>query len=176
MRAVVPDDPWIDRLRRLGAADLGTHYARGELSTGTFELRLEQVLRAQSERDAREVLWDLLPSAARTRVDGLGTDDGDLRLESAQSRASWLLGRTPGCDARIDSVLASRRHARVSKRGSAWTVEDLGSTNGTWLNGRLVRRARLLPGDELALGSTDCVLHVRGQLPAWRAWAQRLGL
>jgi pSer/pThr/pTyr-binding forkhead associated (FHA) protein len=53
--------------------------------------------------------------------------------------------------------MVSRRHARLVFRDSCWIVQDLESTNGTAVNGRLVGRCRLAPGDDLAFADA----HVR---------------
>ena len=48
----------------------------------------------------------------------------------------------------------STRHARMFSKDGTWFVEDLGSTNGTEINGKRVNRHRLTPGDRLVLGET----------------------
>ena len=71
-----------------------------------------------------------------------------------------LAGRDAECSLVIDGSTVSRSHARITVLAGAATVEDLGSTNGTFVNGRQVREpTRLALGDELSLGSE--VLHVR---------------
>ena len=65
-----------------------------------------------------------------------------------------------GCDVLLPDPEVSRRHAVVRVADGVASVEDVGSTNGTWLNGRRVEgRAELRAGDELRLGNT--VWHVR---------------
>jgi PAS domain S-box-containing protein len=49
-----------------------------------------------------------------------------------------ILGRHPGCDIRVPDETVSRRHARIISQPDGWFVEDLGSRNGTFLNGRAV--------------------------------------
>ena len=66
-----------------------------------------------------------------------------------------VIGRGPGCDIRLDDPLVSRRHARVlaSKLGTA--IEDLGSSNGVYVNGKRSRGITTLhPGDVIELGGT----------------------
>ena len=67
---------------------------------------------------------------------------------------SCVLGRDPGADFVLDDELASRRHAQIVGRAGAWVLEDLGSTNGTLLNGKRTRRAALADGDAIRIGST----------------------
>ena len=45
-----------------------------------------------------------------------------------------LIGRGNECDVRLDAEAVSRRHARIYYTPEGWRVEDLGSTNGTWVN------------------------------------------
>jgi pSer/pThr/pTyr-binding forkhead associated (FHA) protein len=68
------------------------------------------------------------------------------------------VGRDEENAIRVDEPLVSRRHARLERRGNAWIVVDLGSTNFTRVNGERVRREReLAHGDELTLGRAKCV-------------------
>jgi hypothetical protein len=64
-----------------------------------------------------------------------------------------VIGRSGG-DLSVDDRGASRLHARISREPSGgWTVTDLGSTNGTFLNGVRVRSADLQDGDEIRIGA-----------------------
>jgi pSer/pThr/pTyr-binding forkhead associated (FHA) protein len=63
-----------------------------------------------------------------------------------------LLGRGKDCDPSFDDPRLSRRHARIEHRHGAWSATDLESKNGTMLNGRPIRTARLNAGDWLSLG------------------------
>jgi predicted component of type VI protein secretion system len=66
-------------------------------------------------------------------------------------RRSTLIGRHPECDVLLDSLRVSRRHCIISAENDAVVVRDLGSMNGTWVNGRRVARSRLRPGDEVSI-------------------------
>jgi pSer/pThr/pTyr-binding forkhead associated (FHA) protein len=61
------------------------------------------------------------------------------------------LGRSE-CDIVLNNPTVSRRHAVLKRTDRAWIVEDLGSANGTWVNGRRISRSMLGNGDHLALG------------------------
>jgi two-component system cell cycle response regulator len=64
-----------------------------------------------------------------------------------------ILGRDPSCALVVDDPSVSRRHARITRDERAHHfIEDLGSTNGTFVSGRRVRRAALATGDRLQLG------------------------
>ena len=71
-----------------------------------------------------------------------------------------IAGRDADCALLIDGTTVSRRHARITVTAGAATIEDLDSTNGTYVNKtRISAPTRLAPGDEFALGSE--VLRVR---------------
>ena len=65
-----------------------------------------------------------------------------------------VLGRGTSCDLLVPDERASRRHARVYRQGADTFLRDLGSKNGTRLNGRHVTFARLMSGDEIGVGRT----------------------
>lgn len=66
-----------------------------------------------------------------------------------------VLGRLPECDVVLTDPNVSRRHAEVRRLGDDVVVADLGSTNGTRVNGVPVREQRLESGDEISMGSTS---------------------
>jgi hypothetical protein len=69
-----------------------------------------------------------------------------------------LIGRSPSAAIRLAEPTASRVHARIERRASGVYVEDLGSRNGTLVNGTSIAREALLePGDRVRVGSTDIV-------------------
>ena len=68
-------------------------------------------------------------------------------------RTKTTLGRDGACDVALDSPLLSRRHAEISGEGGAFSVRDLDSTNGTFVNGeRVTRSRRLAANDQLRIG------------------------
>lgn len=69
-------------------------------------------------------------------------------------RDGLTIGRQAGCDIVLDDHKASRRHAVLHVAGSVVEVEDLGSSNGTLLNGKPVTRRMLRDGDEVRIGAT----------------------
>ena len=62
------------------------------------------------------------------------------------------LGRSSECDVVLRDRSISRKHAVLVRRGEAWVVEDLGSTNGLSRDGQRAERLELADGDEFALG------------------------
>jgi pSer/pThr/pTyr-binding forkhead associated (FHA) protein len=73
-----------------------------------------------------------------------------------------VIGRSIGCDLTLADSTVSRWHAELIRDGKRWIVRDMGSTNGTRVNGWRVRRAVLEPGDVLALGAQRVVFGRRG--------------
>lgn len=69
--------------------------------------------------------------------------------------AGATLGRSRKCDIVVDDPNVSREHAEVRPRGGSWVLSDLGSTNGSSINGRRTDGAEVLkPGDEIELGTS----------------------
>ena len=65
------------------------------------------------------------------------------------------IGRAAGCQITLDDTYSSQIHARVFQRDGVWQVEDLGSTNGTWINRQKVSGPMVMkPGDRLQIGNT----------------------
>jgi pSer/pThr/pTyr-binding forkhead associated (FHA) protein len=66
------------------------------------------------------------------------------------------MGRSAGADIEVDDPFASSAHARIFPRGDFMYIEDMGSTNGTYLNGRQLRRAEQLKmADTIRIGDTE---------------------
>ncbi len=69
---------------------------------------------------------------------------------------SATLGRSESADIRVDDPFASSAHARIFPRGQFMYIEDMGSTNGTYLNGRQLRQPeRLKVSDTVRIGDTE---------------------
>jgi DNA-binding winged helix-turn-helix (wHTH) protein len=94
-----------------------------------------------------------LPCALRYAGRELGLAEGET-----------IIGRGEECALHIDSAKVSRRHARVVVAGREARLQDLGSKNGTFLNGRRIEGADLVPlheGDEILIGATLFLFHER---------------
>jgi hypothetical protein len=101
--------------------------------------------------------------------EGLGGDGGGgrpllrvatgagLRSGSAYDLSEGaLLGRGDGADIRLEDAFASTRHARLVPQGDVIVLEDLGSTNGTYLNGEPLRGPQPLHvGDQIKIGDSE---------------------
>ena len=63
-----------------------------------------------------------------------------------------LIGRSPECDVFLDDVTVSRRHAELTRDGKVFTIRDLGSLNGTFVNKRRIESSVLEDDDEVQVG------------------------
>ena len=69
------------------------------------------------------------------------------------------MGRLAECQIQLHDANVSRRHAAFIRLEEGWAISDLGSTNGTRVNGAPVERARLADGDVIEIGLTRLVYH-----------------
>ena len=93
-------------------------------------------------------LGDAEPTRMLVRTQG---DTGIVQLLGRRT----TLGRTPDNDIRIDEDFISRHHAVLLLAGASTVVEDLNSTNGTYVNGDRINRRTLKEGDLVTLGKTE---------------------
>lgn len=88
-------------------------------------------------------------------------EPADLKGRAYELGEELTVGRAAGCQVSLDDNYVSQLHARVFQRDGVLYVEDLGSTNGTYLNTRKVSSpSPIKRGDQLKVGST--VMEVRG--------------
>lgn len=77
-----------------------------------------------------------------------------------------VIGRSSKCDVQVDQESVSRNHARISRLGDGYTIRDLGSTNGTYVNDELVDEIVLRDGDQVKIGRTIFKFIVGGNMEA----------
>src|SRR5688572_1280712 len=65
-----------------------------------------------------------------------------------------VIGRSSELDMVLVEDMVSRKHAKITVSGGKITIEDLGSTNGTFVNGEKVKQARLKEGDRILIGTS----------------------
>ncbi|MGF1431934.1 FHA domain-containing protein [Kitasatospora sp. LaBMicrA B282] len=165
-RAARPSEA--DRERALDVLRAGA--GDGRLSHDTFVRRMEQVLLARTAAELDAALVGL-PSdgrLARFALRAVGRLSAfTVRLRDAwqteqlpgltlppPGRAPLRIGRAPGSDLRLADDSVSRRHAELRPAASGWVLYDLGSTNGTHVNGhRVTGGVRVRPGDRVAFGN-----------------------
>jgi hypothetical protein len=179
---VAQRDPGIrasDAEREVALTRLREGFAQGRLSQDTFVLRVEAALRARCRGDLDDQLRDLpgrRPGAAATmlaRAVALGrAAQAALEPRSLPRprpvppplplpalRRRFTIGRERGCDLWIGDSSVSRWHADLRPVPRGWQLADLGSTNGTRLNGALVTGPeRVRPGDWVSFGAATFVL------------------
>lgn len=76
-----------------------------------------------------------------------------------------IIGSSRACDIQLDDECVSHEHCTLKKVAEGWLLEDRGSTNGVYVNGRKVRRRILLDGDLLQVGNATLTFF-REQFPA----------
>jgi hypothetical protein len=148
--------------RNRAIARLQRGYAQGTLATETFERRVDLALTVDTPEALRQTIIDVqpapvlerlrdwIPRPARMASSGL--------LAGLASDRPALLGRSRACELVLSDDSVSRRHAMVVCEGDRIILTDLGSTNGTFVNGRRITQAEVRPGDRLRLGGLDLVL------------------
>jgi pSer/pThr/pTyr-binding forkhead associated (FHA) protein len=146
--------------------------APGSLITlGDSVLRFEAVgLRPEEDITSIESEADLKATLTQTTLDVRMNDTAVSRLAVHTSQRTWevpltaevlTIGRSPENDVHLDDSSASRRHARLERRGDAFVVRDLGSTNGTWVGSQRIDEHQLHDGDTIRIG-TDLLVFKRG--------------
>lgn len=99
------------------------------------------------------------PSTASFATVTVGATGHDVALHGQRV----TVGRLRDCDICLADANASRRHAAFVPDDGGWAIEDLDSSNGTYLNGTKVARAALTDGDAIEVGVTRLVFHQRGR-------------
>ncbi len=121
-----------ERYQFLGPIELAIH-EDPDLQASTFAIESRTVEGATGPTN-----WLILPDGRR-----VGVDDEIITI-----------GRLPECAIALEDPNVSRRHAQVRRDGDAVVVVDLGSTNGTKVNGVAIRERRLSAGDKITVGTT----------------------
>ncbi|MCA1833482.1 MAG: FHA domain-containing protein [Actinomycetota bacterium] len=86
-------------------------------------------------------------------------DDDGRKIGSHRLSSTIQIGRAEACHIRLDDTYVSNFHARLYPKDGAWHVEDLGSTNGTYLNRqRVTGSVEIQAGDEVRVGKTTLEL------------------
>lgn len=86
--------------------------------------------------------------------------------QHAYAQMEVIIGRSLSCDMPLDDPAVSSRHARLSYHQGQWWLEDLGSTNGTFLNGEMIETAVVVTeGDEMRLGLVNMKIEMRELQP-----------
>jgi Protein of unknown function (DUF3662)/FHA domain len=135
-------------------ADAAREHARAESYSfvGPVDVQIFEGTRLRAGRFT-------ITTEVREGVDGLAPAELvlDDRTRVPVGEDPVVIGRLPECAVVLSDPNVSRRHAEVRRVGDAVVVTDLGSTNGTRVNGSTVREQQLESGDEVTVGSTRLV-------------------
>jgi hypothetical protein len=178
-----PRSRWrADRVRASDAdrddviSQLRERYAEGRLTHDTLDHRLESALRARYQHDLAEVLADLPPRRRLGSTLQAYWQRGCATVASLISssprpaparvlpfpsgdQSRFTIGRDGGCDMVLPDPTVSRWHAGLKREASGWMLDDLGSTNGTRLNGWRVRAwVPVRDGDLVSFGAVTYVI------------------
>lgn len=175
-----------DAERDQAIGNLREQFAQGRLSQETFLYRMDAALAARNRSELSGLFADL-PRPRRRRLAGLrelvsilgGRDPGSRSgLVTRQAVATlqpastlpplplpplqdgrFTIGRALACDFTLADLSVSRWHARLHHEDERWLLSDLGSTNGTRLNGwRVTTSVPIRPGDQVTFGSLTFVI------------------
>lgn len=174
MRASDAEREYVARRLRDGVVD-------GRISWDTWSHRVDRAYAAKGKHELSALLddlpvarrWRSLATAAvgvaselvavveaawyRARLDRLSLPASDTGV-----RRVYILGRDLDCDVVLSDPSVSRRHAALRREGRRWLLEDLGSTNGTRVNGSIViGPTRLVAGDCVGLGGRSLIVGER---------------
>jgi hypothetical protein len=95
------------------------------------------------------------PPATPTPVTVVVHPSGGGKPKPVRLDTSAVIGRGAECELRLDDTYISQQHARIFGRNGSWYVEDLGSTNGTFVNDqKLAAPAMIQGGDRIRVGTT----------------------
>ncbi|MDP9341063.1 MAG: FHA domain-containing protein [Actinomycetota bacterium] len=118
--------------------------------------------RAPDTRPSRPVARGATPTRAgkgKAPTSVVVRDEAGKKLDSVPLAGAVQIGRAEACHVRIEDRYASQFHARLYSKNGAWYVEDLGSTNGTYLNQQRVSgSAQVQAGDHIRIGKTTLEL------------------
>ena len=155
------------RDRELVARRLRAACAEGRVSVDTFADRVDVLYTARTRAELRALVADLPPggSIGRMIVEGVehasdltrrvvaGVRRPRIRPLILSTRELAFIGRGRDCDCVLGDASVSRRHALLTFETGEWRLRDLGSLNGTYVNGcRVVDEAVVRPGDDVAFG------------------------
>ncbi len=136
---------WVSRSALRDLARSGSDYAPDVEPAGAADGRRRS--RARSDAGTLAAMSPQLEVIA-----ALGHEPGTV----IDIRGGVTLGRSEHAEVRVDDPFSSSAHARIFPRGNFMQVEDLGSTNGTYLNGRQLRGAeRLKVADVIRIGDSE---------------------
>jgi hypothetical protein len=121
----------------------------GETTSMIFSGAEPADVEVADEADADAAAIDTLPPNTALLVVRRGPNEGSRFLLDDELTE---VGRRPNSDIFLDDVTVSRRHAEFYRHGGRFTVRDVGSLNGTYVNRERIEEAELIRGDEVQIG------------------------
>ena len=114
----------------------------------------EDELKNTMPLDRKALLEDLkIKKRAQLEVSGLDSESSVKEL----GKDDFIIGRSADCDLRIPVDDVSRQHARIFCNNEEYYIEDLGSTNGTYVNGITVVKCVLRSNDQIDIGDVKII-------------------
>jgi len=105
---------------------------------------------------------EVAPPDSASRALLLVSTDGAAPVQFDLGGALISIGRASDNDVIVDDPEVSRHHCQLKLQHGAYSLADLGSRNGSWVNGQQVSEVALGPGDSIRIGSTEITFEVRG--------------
>jgi hypothetical protein len=121
---------------------------------------------AEDRREQTNILREEARSGANESADSSRNqqyyleviEGGDLGQRYLIPVGESFLGRHSQCAMSVADPEVSRRHLKLTVDAQGWMLDDLGSTNGTWVNGQRITRQAIAPGDRIQIGQTVLML------------------
>jgi hypothetical protein len=131
--------------------DAAREYARDEGYTFMGPVAVELVEAVTQKSGRFKLEGRMVEAASMAGAGSIVLPTGDRIVLGEES---LTIGRLPSCDIPVPDPNVSRKHAEIRPSGAGYVVVDLGSTNGTRVNGATVNERKLTDGDVIAVGTT----------------------
>jgi len=105
----------------------------------------------------------IMPISQRAYLEITGSEEKDGIFDLSEREV--VIGRSPECDIQLGVQNVSRKHARVLLQNEEYLIEDLGSTNGVFVNGIKVAKCVLRANDQIEIGGVKLVFNEEKRLP-----------
>lgn len=114
----------------------------GEAGTSTMQFR-------------RKIAKEEIPVAQQAYLEVFGMEGGAIGYELGEKEV--VIGRNPECDLKLALYGISRAHSRIFFKNEEYCIEDMGSTNGTFVNGIKVLKCVLRNNDQIEIGEARLI-------------------
>ncbi len=162
------------RGRKRGRHGIGVQLAQIDAAFQSFVERAERTAPAPQPIWSDETQESSAPATHSNRRDYIVMMTGSHAGASYEIVDSLVIGRQTECDIVLLDASASRRHTSIRRARSGLVLEDLGSSNGTYLNGKRVGSVELQNGDRVQIGSTILKVFSEDELEIRLRHAQKM--